>query len=206
MYLSRVTLDAANRRVMEGLVRPSLFHGAVERSVGDEQGRSLWRIDQFKGNYCMLLVTRNLPNLTVIADQFGLQGAQCEAKNYDPFLNSIQKDQHWRFRVKLNPVRCVNAKRCPVMNRDLKTWFVQRAEANGFEVAPEGFDIAELRDYCFSKNAEAYNSNSAMVRFKSATFEGILKVSNIESLKQALCSGIGKDKAYGCGLLTLVRA
>ena len=130
MFLSRVVLDAANRKVMEGLVRPSLFHGAVERSAGPERKRSLWRIDRFRGNYCMLLVTQDAPDLAVIADQFGLREAQPELKSYDAFLNNLEMDQRWQFRVKLNPVKCIDSKRCPVMNRDLKTWLSGKAEAN----------------------------------------------------------------------------
>ena len=37
------------------------------------------------------------------------------------------------------------------------------------------------------------------------TFEGILEISDEEVFKQTLVDGIGREKAYGCGLLTLAR-
>ena len=205
MYLSRIMLDAANRKVMEGFVRPSVFHGAVERSVGTERQRNLWRIDPFRDSYCLLLVTPVEPDLSGFAEQFGLWGELPETKNYDAFLGALKAGQRWRFRVKLNPIKCVDGKRCPVMNRDLKAWFSVKAEANGFEIRQDDFDICELRDYCFNKSGEAFARQSGMVRFKTATFEGILTVTEPDALRQALSFGIGKEKAYGCGLLTLAR-
>ena len=37
----------------------------------------------------------------------------------------------------------------------------------------------------------------------TATFDGRLTVTDPEALRQALTSGIGRAKAYGCGLMTL---
>ena len=35
-------------------------------------------------------------------------------------------------------------------------------------------------------------------------YEGILTVIDAEQFRKALCDGIGKKKAYGCGLLTVI--
>ena len=38
-----------------------------------------------------------------------------------------------------------------------------------------------------------------------ATFEGVLEVTDPDALRRALTHGIGRGKAYGCGLMTLAR-
>ena len=42
------------------------------------------------------------------------------------------------------------------------------------------------------------------ISFISVTYEGILTVSDKEMFVKALTEGIGREKAYGVGLMTLV--
>lgn len=37
------------------------------------------------------------------------------------------------------------------------------------------------------------------------TFEGVLTITEAELFRKALIDGIGRAKAYGCGLMTLAR-
>jgi CRISPR system Cascade subunit CasE len=50
------------------------------------------------------------------------------------------------------------------------------------------------------------NGGKGEVTLRTATFEGILTISDLERFRRTLLSGIGRAKAYGCGLLTIVRA
>lgn len=54
--------------------------------------------------------------------------------------------------------------------------------------------------YIFKKG-----TTSNKVTFLAVTYDGILTVKNAERFKEALCAGIGSGKAYGAGLMTLVR-
>ena len=47
------------------------------------------------------------------------------------------------------------------------------------------------------------NSSEGKVTLRTVVFEGVLTVRNLEHFKHALVSGIGRAKAYGCGLLTI---
>lgn len=42
------------------------------------------------------------------------------------------------------------------------------------------------------------------MRILSVTYEGVLTVTDEELLKVALTNGIGREKAYGLGILTIV--
>lgn len=38
-----------------------------------------------------------------------------------------------------------------------------------------------------------------------AEYEGVLQITDLEAFKSMLVNGLGRGKAYGCGLLTLAR-
>ena len=50
-----------------------------------------------------------------------------------------------------------------------------------------------------------FNRSGSKVIIGYATFEGILEITNKDVLREQMISGIGRAKAYGCGLLTLAR-
>ena len=52
--------------------------------------------------------------------------------------------------------------------------------------------------YQFNKGSE-----NRKVRMRLVTYEGVLKVADPELCQKALICGIGREKAYGAGLLTL---
>lgn len=107
-------------------------------------------------------------------------------------------------------------------------WLLQRQERAGFRVVPQRagaggsgaesvLDTHELvvhsqRVLDFGKNDSTGNDQSGSgqgkpkrrsVRVVTATFDGVLEVTDAEALRHALTAGIGRAKAYGCGLLTL---
>ena len=205
MYLSRVILDDSNRKVIEGMIRPSLFHGAIEWSTGKDRVRNVWRIDRFQGRYVLLLVTNDIPDLMDFQRQFGLKGMNPLTKSYDQFLQSLQPAQQWRFCIKINPVKVREEKRYPVLNKDLCGWFMVKAQNYGMDVDSESLNIMEIKNYNFYKDSDMRGQHSRYVRFKAATFEGVMKILDENKVRNALMNGIGKEKAYGCGMLTLGR-
>jgi CRISPR system Cascade subunit CasE len=94
-----------------------------------------------------------------------------------------------------------------------KKWLADRAELRGFNVttslhenrnndasAAYSFDVVHREIRKFRKR------EGRVVTISVATFEGVLVVSDAELFVQTLRSGLGRSKAYGCGLLTLVHA
>ena len=66
-----------------------------------------------------------------------------------------------------------------------------------------GFQTVNSKWYDFYKKS---GSGSCRIRMMSVTFEGVLKVTDAEKFKETLCCGIGREKAYGQGLITVVGA
>jgi CRISPR system Cascade subunit CasE len=79
-------------------------------------------------------------------------------------------------------------------------WLQARAESNGFSVAPELVTVDGYQQY------ESYaKQQKRPVRYSTVDFQGILMVTDSAKFKSALFNGIGKAKAFGCGLLLVKR-
>lgn len=203
MYLSRITLNPALRETMKALVSPSIFHGAIENSFDGARARRLWRIDDLNGKKYILIVSEAMPNLKAFAEQFGYAG-EYETKDYSPLLDRILDGGKWQFRLTANPV--VSKSHGKIMAHITpeyqKKWLDSRAEKLGFSLDEAEFQTVQSKWYDFRKKSGA---GSSRVRLLSVTFEGILTVTDAKQFKEALCNGIGREKAYGQGLLTIVR-
>ena len=79
---------------------------------------------------------------------------------------------------------------------------MDRAEKYGFRLQPDEFSVVESRWFSFVKG----NDTLKKVVFHAVTFEGILTVTNEALLRDALQNGIGREKAYGCGMMTVLRS
>lgn len=120
-----------------------------------------------------------------------------------------------------------------VTERYQRQWFAQKCAALGIEChdaltenhessdetfgTDTSFVICERGRQVFYKNAfrgeklrdDVTSSASRYSRHRIAityaVFEGVLKVKDADKLRKALCEGIGREKAYGCGLMTLAK-
>ena len=213
MFLSRIALDTKRRETMRALASPRLLHGAVEQSCSGGKQRKLWRID-WLGETCYLLVlSEKKPDFANLEKQFGYRNPaqKWETRDYGPLLSRLQSGQVWRFRLRANPVRSSFREKeettgrgkvfAHVTHDQQKQWLRSRAEACGFALEEDAFDVVHTQWLKFSK----YENGSQKVSLRTATFEGVLTIRSAERFKQALVSGIGRAKAYGCGLLTLAR-
>jgi CRISPR system Cascade subunit CasE len=79
-------------------------------------------------------------------------------------------------------------------------WLEKKAVQNGFKIFNEETKVVNTEWKIFQKRVENRN-----VKIKQATFEGILIVTDSDLFKKALINGIGREKAYGMGLLTLIK-
>ncbi len=199
VYLSRITLNTSLRQTMKALVSPSIFHGAIEGSFEGARARRLWRIDNLNGRKYILLLSEAVPDLERFAEQFGYIG-EYETKNYTQLLDRITDGARWQFRLTANPVVSkMNGKIMAHITPEFqKKWLISRAEKLGFLLKENEFQTVQSKWYDFRKRSGA---GSAHIRLLSVTFEGNLTVTDAIRFKETLCHGIGREKAYGQGLL-----
>lgn len=213
MYLSRIALDAKRRETMRILACPHLLHGAVEKSFKGNRQRNLWRIDWVREICYLLVLSSEIPDFTHISEQLGFVGTdqKWETKDYDKLLARLEAGQAWRFRLCANPIRSSIKDKDEVKNRgkvfahvthdQQRQWLLKRAEDRGFILDENSFDVVHTQWRKFSKGKEGENP----ISIRTATYEGVLTISDLECFKNTLQCGIGRAKAYGCGLLTIAR-
>lgn len=205
MVLSRVELDLARRSTMIALNNPQKLHGAVESAFPGERRRRLWRLDTLGGKMYLLLLSEDTPDLTGVVQQFGT-GAPSETRSYDPLLQRITPGSWWHFRLTANPVKNCRTDaetargevkaHCTVQYQ--KQWLAERAEKHGFALDDDAFTVTHSQWYNFAKQG------TRRVTLLAVTYEGVLRVTDPEAFKETLCQGLGRGKAYGMGLLTVM--
>jgi CRISPR system Cascade subunit CasE len=213
MYLSRVSLNAQRSDTMQALASPQLMHRAVEGCFDSERQRRLWRVD-WLGDACYLLIlSPEQPDFTHIVKHFGYPDSEqpFQIKDYDPLLARLQTGQVWRFRLRANPVHssCTEKDKnsgrgkvfAHVTQEQQRKWLLERAERYGFALDKNAFDVVHTRWLTFRKG----RGSGHKVTLRTATFEGVLTVTDHELFRQTLLSGIGRAKAYGCGMITIAR-
>lgn len=209
MYLSRIEINPNKRATMAAFSSLNHFHGAVERTAPFTHDRKLWRIDRLYGKTYLLMVTPQQPDFTPIQENFGGE-MNGETVDYSRLLDRIEKDSFWHFRLVANPTKSTfisrekrGATTAFVSEEDQMQWLMRVSEKKGFAVTPKSFAITEKKWYKFVKHKDEQKSR---VTILSVTYEGVLQVTDTEKFKHTLISGIGREKAYGMGMMTIVRA
>lgn len=206
MYLSRVEIDVDNRRMMRQLTHLGAYHSWVEESFPNEidqevRTRKLWRIDDLDGKRYLLVLSETAPDLMSL-EKFGVKST-AQTKSYDHFLSSLEEGMTLNFRVTLNPVISLSqgtGKRGTVVPHVTEEHQLQylydRALKNGFDL-----QHVKIIDRSFPR---LKGKGKKALKIVKVTFEGVLTIADLEVFRNTLVRGIGKKKAYGMGLLTVI--
>jgi CRISPR system Cascade subunit CasE len=208
MYLSRVEIDIKNRKKIKNLSHVGAFHNWVENSFPKEikfkqRSRKLWRIDKLNGKEYLLIVSSEKPDIQIL-EKYGVQDS-AETKYYGDFLGKLKNGQKMKFRVVLNPVISIpqrNGERGIVkphvtIEYQMK-YLLDRSEKNGFIINKEEVNIVE-RGY-----VEFKKPKNKSIRLVKVVYEGILTIKDVDIFRNILINGIGKKKAYGFGMITVI--
>ncbi|TVL91599.1 type I-E CRISPR-associated protein Cas6/Cse3/CasE [Streptomyces sp. SAJ15] len=195
----------------------------------DGQGpRVLWRVDPaHQAETNLFIVSPTRPDLTHLVEQAGwptLDTPGWTSFAYSEFLDALAEGDTWGFRLTANPVHHIRrpgaAPGTPTKRvahqtpRHQLRWLLERQEKAGFEVVrkpperrlTEYGDEHELivRDRLplqFRRPPAAHSRED--VRFTRVTFDGRLRIADLALFRRTLTQGLGKARAYGCGLMTL---
>lgn len=231
MYLSRVEIDTRNRQKISDLSHLGAYHNWVEQSFPDEirtgeRLRHLWRIDQVESKKYLLLLSKDKPDLVKL-ERYGVAHTAA-TKDYDQFLNSLVEGKRYRFRLTANPThRITNSKTNKsrvvphITILQQVNWLLERMDKHGFKVlkdkSPHPYqivkdgEVVEQKEYIYKLDVSSRDwpllrrkENSRGMRLSRVTFEGFLEITDLEKFKNTLIKGIGREKAYGMGLLTVM--
>jgi len=216
MYLSRVEINPRLRACKLALNSPQRLHAIIAASfpsiANDDVAarRHLWRLDKLNHSLYVLVVSKSKPDFSHLIEQIGWPASEqnWETTLYDPFLAHLQTGQQWQFRLLANPTvskknqsdsssQRVRGKVIPCSSiDDQKQWLETKIIKHGATL--DGFELA-------NRTVSQFIRNGSTITLSTATFEGILTISSPDLLREAMTSGVGRARAYGCGLLTLAQ-
>ena len=198
-----------------------------DRDPARDRPRVLWRVDRnMWGEMFLHIVSPTDPDLTHLVDQAGWSrqlrsdSPGWQTRHYAPFLSQLTRGDSWAFRLTANPVHSVRRKpgeptkrTAHLTPRHQLRWLLQRQELCGFRLLPrqqpqterleERYEVVvhHRRDLSFHKPRDRGSTHK--VTLVTATYDGRLEITDPEALRHTLTRGLGKAKAYGCGLMTL---
>lgn len=219
---TRIQLNPSKRSGRKLLVDPQSMHAAVRAAfppdLDERDGRVLWRVDSSRHDHVLYIVAPEPPETGHLIEQAGWATRPAQIADYAPLLDRLQRGQEWRFRLRANPVRSEPTPggrgiiRPHVTVAQQTGWLAAKAANHGFELLTEQAGDQEVpmvavtgrEDLSFNRADREANSRRR-VTLRTAQFDGVLRVTDRDDLRAALVNGIGRGKAYGCGLLTLQR-
>ncbi len=206
MIFSRIKLNPSKRETLKLLSSPLYVHGALERSFPGKRDRKLWRIDQLHGEWYLLVLSKDAGDFRQLCATYGFsESDSVVSKDYSRILEQPENGTRYHFRLKANPI--TNAKKegergrihAHVTRDQQKKWLVDRSNKLGFSLKSEDFEVVNSEWVRFRKKS------GHQVTYKVAIFEGILTVDDVEGFRKTLINGVGRQKAYGCGFLTIAK-
>ncbi|QIM15751.1 type I-E CRISPR-associated protein Cas6/Cse3/CasE [Leucobacter insecticola] len=218
MFLTRMFLNPRRRQAMRFQQDPQAMHAAVESSFPPDPGgtnpRTLWRLESEGSTLRLFLLSERVPSLEHLQEQAGwMNEVTWESRPYDSLLARLQLGQQYGFRVTANPVHTVTGKNgqkrklAHVTVAQQAKWLADRADLLGVRfLRGDGEALeGEATEAILVSNRETlrFHRGEQRVTLARAQFDGLLEVSDVSKLQTALVAGIGRGKAYGCGLLTL---
>ncbi|WP_127842011.1 type I-E CRISPR-associated protein Cas6/Cse3/CasE [Actinomyces wuliandei] len=228
---TRILLNPGKRRGRELLLDPQAMHAAVRAlfppDLHTDTGRVLWRLDSStEHTHLLYIVSPEAPDATDLVERAGWVTRPAQSVDYQPMLDRLRAGQEWEFRLRANPVHSEPHTRGPrgkvlphVTVAQQTQWLVGKSAQHGFEVladtefSSEEDDevvvhqvaVTERRDLRF-RRYDSKHGRHGRVTLRQAQFDGVLRVTDAGLLRAALVNGIGRGKAYGCGLLTLAHS
>lgn len=205
--------------------------GALPRQPVTE--RILWRLEGARDYRARLLVlTQSMPAWDHLVEQAGWPGTEegrAAVRPYDRFLERVVTGAEFIFRLRANPVMATKQplRPSPAQAKRLREaegrvrgvtvphktvasqmqWLLDRVEKWGFTV-PRGDDgttpavaIVERERLVFLRRSGSGQSHRVVLH--TATFEGRLCVVDEAAARRSLLQGVGRGRAYGCGLITI---
>ncbi|MFC5697831.1 type I-E CRISPR-associated protein Cas6/Cse3/CasE [Pseudomonas sp. GCM10022186] len=203
MHLSRLTLDPRSTQARRDLGDAYEMHRTLVRAFvvdgHSAPARFLWRLEAGGNAWATPVV---LVQAAVEADWSVLQGLPSylqrpvESKRL-ALEEWVEGGGRYRFRLQANPTVTRRGKRHGLVGEaEQLAWLGRQGERHGFSVEAA---LVTASDVLASRKGEG------RISVQRACFEGVLQVQSLDTFSRALIAGIGPAKAFGCGLLSVVR-
>jgi len=201
LYLSCLTLQRGHRRTESELSYPYELHRTLCKAWDDpEAARILFRPDETDRVVRVIVQSQALPDWSRLetSDDYLLRREGPKEVEFD----GLKVDQLLAFRLRCRPSMRIGerghedeGKRKSLKSKeDILAWLDRKALEGGFQVEEVAFDRVYWHESRGGKDAKPLGA---------VQFDGILVVNDPDQLREAVRNGVGPQKAYGFGLLSL---
>lgn len=206
LYLSRMLVNPLSVAGMRLLESPDSVHSFICALFegSREDARFLFRVDALDGGPAVLIQSAVPPDWGRSKLAVGALRHEPETK---PFDVPVEDGAALAFRLLTRPAKraFTGAGHKDGPRRDLRTdeerlaWIRRKGESCGFRVVSCGLTLTDFP----AVHAVARGFREAGGAFTAVRFDGELGVTDAALLRDAVANGIGTQKAFGFGLLSL---
>jgi CRISPR system Cascade subunit CasE len=132
---------------------------------------------------------------------FTLRANPIVAKKVDGKKNSVHHDVMMDAKRRAKQQQLNPGQTADFINQSGKNWLLGRAEHLGFTVDANQLLFDGYQQHRFYKG-----KSNKPISISTVDYTGLLTVTDPEKFKQTLFEGIGRAKAFGCGLMMIRRA
>lgn len=210
-WITRIVPDLRHHQARRDLASAVAMHRRIMQlfpQIAGEQPRRefgiLFRTDDGPTGPYILMQSRVRPDLAKLPTGYG----NAATKSLSPLLNTLRTGMTVHYRITANPVRkpgktareFYNVKSVvPLTGAAAEQWWLQHAEQSGLKVAT--VQSAPLDAAQGKRNQPGQNEQR--ITHARTRFDGTALIQDADLLRRSVTEGIGRGKAYGCGLLSL---
>ena len=201
--LALLALKPTSRAAKRSLQDPQVLHKTLmtcfPRTAGNDARREfgvLWRVEPSEAP-TVLMQAQACPDLAALPSGY----AETRIKSLDGHLKSLRNGQVVNFRVVLNPIRksrtgATNRQRV-VPSAERLRWASERVTSAGLDLqSPPTLTGLPIRH--IERGERRFPIYATRV-------DGVAQIADVQRLTDALRTGVGHAKAWGCGLMTVLQ-
>jgi CRISPR system Cascade subunit CasE len=222
VFLSKLTVNVTSREFRRDYTDVHRMHRTVMSAFPDVPDHNaarqahgvLWRLDTAQRGFTLYVQSHVKPDWTLLAQGYLTEPAQ--VRDLQPVLDAIQPGRKLAFRLVANPTRSIHTegtpgqrgrgKRVPHRKPDKQVeWLARQGERHGF-VIPIGANGQADVAPSSTPILRGHKNDEQLITVEPVRYDGHLIITEPEAFTNAVLNGIGRAKAFGCGLITLAPA
>jgi CRISPR system Cascade subunit CasE len=217
VFLTKLTINVRSREFRRDFANIHDMHRTVMSAYPDPEDKDaparqahavLWRLDATNTGYIQHIQSRTKPDWTNLPPAHLTQPA--EVRTLEPVLDAIRPGRKLAFRLLANATQDTRPAKTKgetirVAHRTAEAqinWLIRKGERHGFVIPTTHGGVPDVAPSPIPRLTGRKNGVGT-ITIDAVRFDGHLIVTDPELFTHAVTNGIGRAKAYGCGLLSL---
>jgi len=194
MYISKLELDVVDKQVGKDTASFYEMHRTLSKAFPSREDGGMKRVIFNYDDEPNIIIVQSLqePNWNKISDSYFSTPPLVKNINF-----SIKNNDVFMFKAKVNPTKTHKGKNVGLnSDQSQHEWLNRKAVLSGFNL----LDVNIKRKYNM-----ASKKKGMLQSFSVAEIEGVVQVTDSEKFTYMLENGMGRARAYGCGLFQIMR-